>query len=73
MSHMSVFRAYWRRPILGGKSILGIGLFWEEIIFWEKDYFWRERFIFGARAIVGRKETCEKRRRINMQKEGKKH
>jgi hypothetical protein len=50
---MSVFRAYWCRPILGGKSILGVGLFWEEIIFWEKAYFW---------------STCNRWKKINMRK-----
>jgi hypothetical protein len=62
---MSVLGAYWCRPILGGKSILCIGLFWVQA------YFWRERAIFGVRAIGGRKESCKKRRKNNMQKEEK--
>jgi hypothetical protein len=51
---------------VGGKSILGAGLFWEYA------HFWRERSIFGAHTIGGRKTAWRKRNKNNMQKKEEK-
>jgi hypothetical protein len=72
MSHMSMLGACWHRPILGGKSILGMAYFWRErYIFGAQTYRWTEKKYFWSKKEG--KEACIKRRKSNMQKEEKQH